>query len=226
MDRSAQEIMGWTAAARGGPAGVVRDLLVDDRDWEVRYLTVETLSLARVRHALVLPRAVRRLNAERRRFELSLEQWEVAAAPDIEYDPPIAVQQEQASYDARGWRYYLREPEAVAPAPAGEIGIGMPPRTRARQSNDPHLRSLAVMTGYAVDGSDGPLGPLRDFVVDDKRWRVVSLVVGGALGVAVPIERVSAVDWATSLVRVSLSTREAAALSPPAERPGDAGAAA
>ena len=113
MLRSAREIIGWKVVARGGPAGVVRDLLVDDRTWRVRHLIVETLSLSRVRHALVSPQAVRRLNRDRQRVEFSLELWEVSAAPDIEYDPPIAVQQQQLHYDTVGWRYYLSEPRTT-----------------------------------------------------------------------------------------------------------------
>lgn len=216
MLRSAGEAIGWTALARGGPAGVVRDLLVDDGEWRVRYLTIETLSLAHVRHALVSPEAVRRLNEGRRRVELSLEQWEVSAAPDIEYDPPIAVQQEQLHYDTVGWRYYLghpQDPQATA-ASAAQLGV-LAPRTRARQSNDPHLRSIAVMTGYRVIGRDDKIGVLRDFVLDDQTWHIGCLVVEGPQGtIAVPVDRISSIDWAASEVRLDLTNDQAAAVAP------------
>lgn len=99
MPRSAREIIGWTVSARGGPAGIVRDLLVDDGTWRVRHLVVETLALSRARHALVAPQAVRRLNKERQ-----IEQSEVSTVSDIECDPPIAVQEEHLHHDTAGWR--------------------------------------------------------------------------------------------------------------------------
>lgn len=216
MPRSGRGIIGWTVLAHGGPAGIVRDLLVDDRDWRVRHLTVETLSLAHVRHALVSPKAVRRLNDERGRVELSLELWEVAAAPDIEYDPPIAVQQEQLRYDTVGWRYYLGQPEAAEASTAKAVqDRNLVPRTRARQSSDPHLRSVEVMSGYPVNGQDGRIGVLRDFVLDDQTWRIGCVVVeasGGAVGVSVG--RISAIDWAQSELHVDLTQAQAAAMAP------------
>ena len=220
--RSARELIGWTALARGGPAGIVRDLLVDDRRWRVRHLVVETLSLARVRHALVSPKTVRRLNDERRRVELSLEQWEVSAAPDIDYDPPIAVQQEQLHYDTLGWRYYLRQPQAPEATIAATAQRGvLAPRTRARQSNDPHLRSVAVMSGYPVEGQDGRIGVLRDFVLDDQTWQIGCVVVEARAGdVAVSVERVGAIDWTRSVMYVDLTQARVAAMAP--YDPGDA----
>ena len=215
MLRSARGIIGWTASARGGPAGVARDLLVDDRQWAVRHLTVETTSLAHVRHALVSPKAVRRLNDERRRVELSLELWEVSAAPDIEYDPPIAVQQEQLHYDTLGWRYYLRPPEAAEATTTAARQGALAPRTRARQSNDPHLRSVEVMTGYRVEGKDGGIGSLRDFVLDDETWQIGCVVVEGPTGgVAVSVTRVRAIDWVRSEMGLDLTQEQVAAMAP------------
>ena len=216
MPRNARDVLGWTVSARGGPAGVVRDLLVDDREWRVRHLIVETLSLAHVRHALVSPRTVRRLNDERRRVELSLDLWEVSAAPGIDYDPPIAVQQERLQYDTVGWRYYLRQPPAAEATTVAAVQRGpLAPRTRARQSSDPHLRSVEVMSGYPVEGQDGRIGVLRDFVLDDQAWKIGCVVVEVPSGaIAVPVARITAIDWALSEMRTDLTQALAAAMAP------------
>jgi hypothetical protein len=210
MLRNAGDIIGWTAMAQDGPVGVVRDLLVDDRQWSVRHLTVETSSLARERHVLLSPRAVKRLNAERERFELSLRQWQAAGAPEIEFDPPIQVQQEQLSYDAFGWRYYWRRPAGSMegqPAARTRRPADPPaPRSRDQREADPHLRSIVVMTGYHVVGADGAIGVVEDFVLDDETWRIGCLVVGyEAAKVAVPVRHIAALDWATSEMTLDLA---------------------
>ena len=209
MLRSARQIIGWTALALGGSAGIVRDLLVDDQSWQVRHLTIETLPLAHVRNALVSPRAVRRLNDERQRVELTLEQWQVAAAPDIEYDPPIAVQQEQAHYDTVAWRYWQRPSqsgEATATGPALQSSEVLAPRTRARQTNDPNLRSVAVMTGYPVIGHERVIGTIDDFVLDDESWRIGCLVIAGHSAMStMAVEHIVAIDWTASEMHVDLT---------------------
>lgn len=215
MLRSARDIIGWSAIAHGGAVGVIRDLLVDDRQWNVRHLTVETSNLAHRRHVLISPRAVRRVNGERKRFELSLDQWQVAAAPDIEYDPPVAVQQEQKYYDAFGWRYYWQRPAGSMegrPTPAASRPVAaLAPRTRAPQEADPHLRSVVVMTGYRVKGLDEKIGVVEDFLVDDQSWQIGCLITRNpAAGIAVPVKLITTIDWATDEIHVNLTKTQAA----------------
>ncbi len=219
MLRSARNIISWAAVARGGPVGVVRDFLVDDRQWTVRHLTVETSKLAHERHALVSPRAVKRLDEERKRFELSLEQWEVAAAPDIEYDPPIAVQQEQSSYDVFGWRYYWQRPagsiEGKPTATTSPPAAPLSHRTRAHLEADPHLRSVVVMTGYRVIGPDEEIGVIEDFVLDDETWQIGCLVVRNAdTKIAVRVRHITAIDWPASEMLTDLGKAQVAVVEP------------
>jgi hypothetical protein len=42
---------------------------------------------------------------------------------------------------------------------------------------DVHLRSSKEVTGYGISASDGHLGHVDDFIVDDKTWRIRYLAV-------------------------------------------------
>jgi sporulation protein YlmC with PRC-barrel domain len=42
---------------------------------------------------------------------------------------------------------------------------------------DPHLRSAEEVTGYHICGSDGEIGHVADFIVDDETWAIRYLVV-------------------------------------------------
>jgi len=46
---------------------------------------------------------------------------------------------------------------------------------------DPHLRSMEVLSGYAVIAADGAAGQLKDLRADPEGWRVVGLEVDTGL---------------------------------------------
>ena len=66
---------------------------------------------------------------------------------------------------------------AASPSP------GTPARARAeiadarRSDDDPHLRSIAAVTGYHIHASDGEIGHVEDFLVEDADWSIHYLVV-------------------------------------------------
>jgi hypothetical protein len=49
-------------------------------------------------------------------------------------------------------------------------------RPQSQQGN-PHLRSVAVVTGYHIHATDGEIGHVEDFLLDDADWSIRYLVV-------------------------------------------------
>jgi len=82
-----------------------------------------------------------------------------------------------------------------------------------RESTDSHLRSSQAVIGYNIDATDGEIGHVEGFVVDDEAWAIRYMEVAtrswwpGKKVLVSPawIERVS---WTDSKVCVGLS-REA-----------------
>ena len=78
------------------------------------------------------------------------------------------------------------------------------------QTWDPHLRSTKDVTGYHVQATDGEIGHVDDFIVDDHTWAIRYLVIdtgnwrSGKKVLVAPrwIERVS---WSDAEVYVKLS---------------------
>ncbi len=52
-----------------------------------------------------------------------------------------------------------------------------PPERPAEPSADVHLRSANEVQGYEVYGSDGAIGHIDDFIVDDQSWELRYLVI-------------------------------------------------
>ena len=96
------------------------------------------------------------------------------------------------------YRYPVREPE-----PKKEL-------TPAEKAWDPHLRSTHAVTGHHIQATDGEIGHVKDFIIDDETWAIRYLLIDtgnwwpGKKILVSPrwIERVS---WAESTVFVNLA---------------------
>jgi sporulation protein YlmC with PRC-barrel domain len=90
--------------------------------------------------------------------------------------------------------------------------------TQAGKGWDAHLRSTNPVSGYHVQASDGEIGNVEDFIIDDDTWAIRYLIINtrnwwpGKKVIVSPhwIERVS---WNESKVFVNL-TRETIKQSP------------
>jgi hypothetical protein len=90
---------------------------------------------------------------------------------------------------------------------------------RARHRNDdPHLRSCQAVTGYHIHASDGDIGHVAGFLVDDETWAIRYLVVDTSnwwLGhqVLIAPRWITGVHWSDRTVSVDL-TRESVQYAP------------
>ena len=69
-----------------------------------------------------------------------------------------------------GWRH------GGAPLPGLQAARGRNCRPQ-RDDDDPHLRSIEAVTGYHIHASDGEIGHVEDFLVEDADWSIHYLVV-------------------------------------------------
>ena len=69
-------------------------------------------------------------------------------------------------------------------------------------SDDCHLRSSQVVTGYHIHAKDGDIGHVQDLLVDDHTWAIRYLIVDtsnwwGGHHVLVAPQWIEAVSWPT-----------------------------
>jgi hypothetical protein len=87
------------------------------------------------------------------------------------------------------------------------------------QHDDPHLRSSNEVMRYYVHASDGDLGHVHGFLVDERSWAIRYLIVNTSnwwVGhkVLIAPQWIDQIDWAECTVSVGL-TRERIKHSPP-----------
>jgi len=80
-----------------------------------------------------------------------------------------------------------------------------------KEHSDPHLRSTDEMKGYAIHATDGEIGKVDDFIVDDRNWKISFLVVDTGTWldrdkVLLSTKWITGVKWDNSVVIVSIST--------------------
>jgi hypothetical protein len=220
MLTNASHLKGLVIRATDGELGTVDQLYFDDETWAIRYLTVETGGWLGGKQVLVSPFSVIHTDLEAKLLDVRLTKKQVQDSPDIDTHEPVSRQHEAAFLGYYGYPYYWGGPYLWGPAyyPAGLV---MPETAYAdaladrvqRESNDSHLRSTEAVKGYSIEASDGEIGHVDGFIVDDEAWTIRYIEVAtrnwwpGKKVLVSPawIERVS---WAGSKVYVALS-REA-----------------
>ena len=80
----------------------------------------------------------------------------------------------------------------------------------AEKRNDPHLRSSRAVTGYHIQATDGDIGHVADFLVDDYSWAIRYMIADTSnwwLGkkVLVAPAWIKRVDWDNSKLHVTVT---------------------
>ena len=220
MLTNATHLKGLVVRATDGELGSVEQFYFDDETWAIRYLIVEAGGWLGGRRVLISPFSVVYTDLLDKRLDVALTKKQVEHSPDIDTHQPVSRQHEAAYLGYYGYPYYWGGPYLWGPAfyPAGLAGPtnasaqAMAERVR-RESADSHLRSSEAVIGYNIEATDGEIGHLDGFVVDDEAWAIRYIEVAtrnwwpGKKVLVSPawIERVS---WTESKVYVGLS-REA-----------------
>lgn len=90
--RSVVEVVGYRVHATDGEIGHVEHFMVDDSDWSIRYLVVDTRNWGFGKHVLISPLAVKTIDWSDRHVELDLSREQVKASPP--WDPLVAFNDE------------------------------------------------------------------------------------------------------------------------------------
>lgn len=231
MLRNASTLHGYGIAASDGRLGIVNDLLFEDTSWLVRWLVVDTGNWLPGRKVLLPATVLGHLDPEKREFSVRLTMDEVKHSPNIDTERPVSRQVETDIYDFYGWRPYWNPSlyldgfgygyggGATMPLPTPESArLEEDILAAQRDHDDPHLRSVEAVTGYHIHATDGDIGHVDDFLVDDADWSIHFLVVDTrnwwpGRDVLISPRAVRSVEWRDNLVNLSVG-REAVKASP------------
>lgn len=225
LQKAIKDLRGDAIVARDGAIGSVDDVYFDDERWIVRYLVVDTGAWLPGRKVLISPACVMPIHG-RAELRVALTREQIEQSPGVDRDPPISRSLEAAHARYFGYPYYWSgpylwgtagmpvatewsEPAAVRAKRANETGGAEPAAAAEQRAAESHVRSVREVVGYQLHATDGDLGRVEDFIVDDETWAIADLLVdprGWLPGkkVLVAPGAVADVDWANREVRIRL----------------------
>jgi uncharacterized protein YrrD len=219
MLRSANDLRGFSIGATDGEIGQVVAYYFDDEQWTVRYIVVNAGGWFNARKLLVSPLSVDGADWNSRTFETALTREEVKNSPTIDTDGPISRRQEAAYNTHHKLSSYWKGPKLWGPAK-------LPSETHRRSRSDiesaragdeaysgSHVHSTKQIEGFRLGASDGEIGHVEDFIIDDETWTIRYIVVDTrnwwpGKKVTLSPRWVKSVDWKNRKVHVDLSRRE------------------
>ena len=209
----ASVMKGYAIEARDGRLGTVSDVLFEDARWMIRWLVVDTGHWLSGRKVLLPPSALGPPDPQSRRFPVKLTMQQVKDSPDIDTDRPVSRQMESHVYDYYGWDPYWAGagtpfvPPLYLPRSWGLEKVRAGPQSK---EGGPHLRSTAAVTGYHIHATDGQIGHVEDFLVDDAGWSIRYLVVDTrnwwpGEQILISPRTVREIDWAEKSIHLNIS---------------------
>jgi hypothetical protein len=245
MIRPATTLQSYQLLAHDGLVGEVSDFLFDDDLWRIRYFVIEAGQWLSARRVLIAPEAVQQPEWDSRRLPTALSKEQVRQSPEYDPDQPMTRPHEASLRTHYGWNAYWdsgagappsdphrrrpavrdNHPEAVTPAVSPGAGADAELAAAARGAEEsqaaggePRLRSVRDVIGYHVEATDGSVGHVEDFLVDDTTWDIRFIVVDTrnwwpGKKVRLSVQSISNVSWPESHLAVAL-TRDAIKASP------------
>ena len=217
MLQKIKQLYGDKLAALDGDIGHVKDFYCDDENWVIRYLVADTGSWLTGRLVLLTPHAFGKLNQSEKTFHIKLHKKQIENSPSIESHKPVSRQFEIEYYSYYGWPPYW---DGGGMSGISPIPVALPllvDRIKSHQKHkhreDKHLRSTQAMSGYHIETSDGEIGHVTDFMVDEKSWAIHELVIEtghwySGKEILIPPSKVKRISYEESKVFVSLTKED------------------
>jgi hypothetical protein len=179
MLHSVKDLGRYTIEALDGHIGKPYEFCFDDQTWELRYAVIETGHWLLGNNVLISMDRFGLPEPDERKFPVALTLQQVQDSPSIEADKPVYLQEESGVNGYLGWggEVHTSGTWMISPIAAQLIDAAEQERAGERQDYDLHLRSTREVTGYHIQATDGEIGHVEDFIVDDRTWQIDSIVI-------------------------------------------------
>jgi len=204
-------LQGYKLDSLNGVIGKAQEFYFDDQYWVVRYLVADSGNWLTGRRVLLSPYALVAVDKEKQHIIVNLTKKQIEDSPSLESDKPVSRQFEEAYYGYYDWPMYWGGPNMWGNYP--DIVRG---REKWREYSkdekpwDPHLRSTHTVSGYNIQSTDGDIGHVEDFVIDDQNWAIRYLIINTqnwwpGKRVLIATKWIEKVDWSELKIVVNLS---------------------
>jgi hypothetical protein len=206
----------YVLEAIDGEIGRCKDFLFEDEEWVVRYMVADTGKWLPARKVLISPASLEPPRWADKRFPVRATKEQIEKSPPLQIDKPVTREYEQQLYD------YWTNPSlwggySMPATPYGDMrqarGYYQTINPKARD-----LESTSEVTGFDIQATDGEIGHVEDFILDDADWMIRYVIVDTrnwlpGRKVLISPKWLREVHWAEKKVSVDM-TRESIKNSP------------
>jgi len=174
----AKTLNGYKLDGLDGEIGKVREFYFDDKHWTIRYLVADTGTWLAERQVLISPYALLTVNKRGKKITINLTKKQIEDSPALNNDKPVSRQFEEDYHGYYGWPLYYTGPNSWGFWPSikrdpEEWGKNI----KAEKAWDTNLRSTHDVSGHNIQASDGEIGHVEDFIIDDEAWAIRYLII-------------------------------------------------
>ena len=217
MQLNLKTVIGHKLSATDGDIGHVDDCYFDDNTWAVCYMVVNTGTWRKERKVLLLPQSFRRSAETGQILTVDLTRDQIGHSPSVNQHRPVSGQRVAEYYRNNGWParwqgqrlWGTTDPPFVASrVPSDRADAG-----GIEEASDANLHSTQTVTGYQIEATDGVIGTVSGFVLDDQTWSVDRVLVAAGhwyagREISLPPGRVERIIYLESKVCVRLTKDE------------------
>jgi hypothetical protein len=212
MLRIADSLRKYVLTAVDGEIGQFDDFFFDDMHWTIRYIVADTGEWIRESLVLISPYSIRSLQEDSKLIETNMTVEQIEKAPKIDSGEQMSRQFEVAYNMYYGWPHYWAEPGVW-----GASAIPMPMTPRIGESPEASeagwnadLHSGREAEGFHIIASDGEVGHVAGFILDDIDWTIRYFVIDTknwwpGKHVLLAPHWAGRVDWGEQQVHVDIS---------------------
>ena len=206
----AKTLEGFKLNSIDGDIGKVKEFYFDDLHWTIRYLVADTGGWLTGRQVLISPYALGDPDRLARHITVNLTKKQIEDSPSLSSDKPVSQQFELDYHGYYGYPMYSGGLSMWGAYPYIQRNreLWNQPIPEEKQG-DPNLRSTREVSGYRIQSTDGEIGHVEDFIIDDQTWAIRYLIIDTGnwwLGkkVLVSPRWIDRVSWDESKVFINL----------------------
>ncbi|WP_296623635.1 PRC-barrel domain-containing protein [Marivirga sp.] len=202
MKRSIKSLIGFTLSATDGAIGKVKEFYFDEHTWTIRYMVVDRVTWLSGRAVLISTEALLSVDWANKTFLVDLNRDQIKNSPDINTNEPVSRQEEIKLNSYYAWEaywgtgYYGKGPTTDLKQEILEQSVG---------DENRQLRSTYKVSGYSITASNGKIGDVQGFLMDDLNWKIIFILVDTGhwlpgKKVLLSPDLIKKIDWKTASV--------------------------
>jgi uncharacterized protein YrrD len=169
----AKSLKGYKFNGLDGDIGSVHEFFFDDKFWTIRYLVANTGNWFTNRQVLISPYFIQSVDNMNKLVNTSLTKQKIYDSPEWESEKPVSRQYEETYINYYGtpiywggtgmwgaYPYLMRDQDKWKTSAA------------EKASWNPNLRSTQDVKGHDFQATDGEIGHVDDFIIDDDTWTI------------------------------------------------------